>query len=231
MKKMLGFLAAVVAMTGAANAAFAPPTTFYTTSTGFYYYGTGGGYSGYQEYTKHGLTMTVHGATYNDNNPQEITGSAPTQVWGSGTGIDRGYYDGHQVDGNKTNEAVVIKFDQKVKLISAKFSYVNGPSKNSDGDDIDIFVEDLSNLGNLIYDSGEWDIHSGNNPFNFEDQLGYALIGSLFGLGADGKNDAWKLKAITVAKHIPEIPVPAALPLFLAGLGTIGWAKKRRKSA
>ncbi len=231
MKKIIGLFAAVTAMAGVANAAFAPPTTFYTTSTGFSYYGSGGSQSGYQEYTRDGLTLTVKGATYDDGSPQAINGGAPTQVWSNGTGIDRGWRDGHQVDGDRTNEAVVLKFDHKVKLVSAKFTYVNGPSWSSDGDDIDIFVEDPNDLGSLVYDSGEWDIHSGNNPFAFEDQLGYALIGNLFALGADGNNDGWKLKAITVAKHIPEVPLPAALPLFIAGLGALGLAKRRRKAA
>lgn len=218
-------------MAGAAQAAFAPPTTFYTTSTGFYYHGSGGASSGYQEYTRDGLTLTVHGATYNDNTPHEVNGYTSTQVWGGGTGINRNRKDSHQVDGYGKNEAVVLKFDHKVKLVSAKFTYVDGPSWYSDGDDIDLFVEDMNDLGNLIYKDGELDIHSGDNPFNFQDQLGYALIGKLFALGADGKNDGWKLKAITVAKHIPEVPLPAALPLFIAGLGALGLAKRRRKAA
>ena len=231
MKKALGFIAAAAMLAGAANAA---TVTFETTRQGFTDNGVAGGTgagAGFQQYLVDGITMTVTAGLYTDpavtGNAVVTEGSrdAEPRVWGSGTGVDHDGGNGlpndddHQVDGRHGNEVVILRFDHTVQLVSAVFSYVGG------NDDFDYFV-DLGADGSLDRIAQNVDI-PGGNLFDF---FALNLTGDLFGIGASGHNDEWKLKAVTVAK-VADVPVPAALPLFLAGLGAIGWAKKRRKAA
>ena len=243
MKKALGFIAAAAMLAGAANAA---TVTFHTTRQGFDDNGVAGGVSagaGFQQYAIDGLTLTVTAGMYTDT---AVTGNsvvtegdrdAEPRVWGSGTGVDHDGGNGlpndssHQVDGHNGNEVVILRFDHTVRLVSAMFSYVGGD------DGFDYFV-DLGSDGSLDRVAQDVDIPN-NNLFDF---FALNLTGDIFGIGASYSEyekwkkkkkwitHDWKLKAVTVEK-IAEIPVPAALPLFLAGLGAIGWAKKRRKAA
>ena len=216
MKKLLSALFAAALITGVANAA---NVTFYTTSWGFHNYGiAGGNHTNHQTYEVHELTMKVTAAVYDSYG--NIYGDANPNVYAYGTGVTSHRHDNHEVDGGYKNEVLVFDFDQTVQLVSAVFSYVDG------NDEFDFFL-DLGMDGTLDRIASSVDIPS-DRSFEF---YPYNIFGDVFGIGASGKYDNWKLKAITVSKHIPEVPVPAALPLFLAGLGAIGWAKRRRKTA
>ena len=52
---------------------------------------------------------------------------------------------------------------------------------------------------------------------------------SRFRLTADGP-DGFRLETLAYETAVSEVPVPAALPLFLAGLAGIGAARRRRKA-
>ena len=55
------------------------------------------------------------------------------------------------------------------------------------------------------------------------------LTDDVFGIKA-GSGGSWKLMAATVDFHVPEIPLPAAGWLMLAGIGSLVVARRRRES-
>ena len=241
MKKLFS---AVVAAAFTVSAASAAPVTFYTTKSGHDAYGVGSIGGSSQTYEKHGLSMTVSAEIFKDDGTLDNNYSVNPSVGSTGTYIRHSIYDNtHQVDGYGLNERLVLDFSAPVKILSATFSYVG----SDDGFD---FFFDGDNDGTLEWVFQGEDIPGGGSwpyieTFDFT-TLANIYISDLFALGASvsecvrynryGKcrkyvTHDWKLKAVTVHKDIPEIPVPAALPLFLAGLGAIGWAKKRRNAA
>jgi hypothetical protein len=66
---------------------------------------------------------------------------------------------------------------------------------------------------------------------NLFDFFAFDLVGKLFGIGASGFNDEWKLSALTVRAVVSDVPLPAALPLFIAGLAGFGFAARRKQRA
>lgn len=240
MKKLISAFVAAAVTIGAANAA---PVTFYTTKSGHNNDGVGSIGGSSQTYEKHGITMNVTAEIFNDDGTVNNGYSVSPSVGSTGTYILNGPRDNtHQVDGSGLNERLVLDFSMPVKILSATFSYVD----KDDGFDF-FFDKDGDNDLEWVFQG--MDIPGGGSwpyieTFDFT-TLKDMYISDLFALGAsiskcvkyrsNGKckkyvSHDWKLKAVTVEKHIPEIPVPAALPLFLAGLGALGWAKRRRQA-
>ena len=238
MKKLFSAAFAVACVIGAASAA---PVTFYTTQSGHNADGVGGIGGSSQTYQKHGLSLTVSAEIFKDDGTVDNSYNVDPTVGSRGTYILNSSQDSHhQVDGFGLNERLVLNFSAPVKILSATFSYVG----SDDGFD---FFFDGNNDGTLEWVFQGEDIPGGGSwpyieTFDFA-TLTDVYISDLFALGASvaecveykrsGKcktfvTHDWKLKAITVHKDIPPIPVPAALPLFLAGLGALGWAKRRK---
>ncbi|GJL90867.1 VPLPA-CTERM sorting domain-containing protein [Hyphococcus sp.] len=225
MKTILAIAAAAALSITSANA-----TTFYTTSGGFAANGTGGGTSagaGFQQYTIDGLVLTVTGGLYTDT--ASAGGAVVTpglydaepRVWSPGTGLDHdgggglSNDDDHQVDGDGGNEVLILHFNQQVQLASALFSYVGS------NDDFDFFA-DTNGDGILERLAQDIDIPGSN----LASLMSFNVVSNYFGIGASGYNDEWKLKAIT-AIPVSDVPLPAALPLFLAGLAGFGFASRK----
>ncbi len=219
--------AAALTMTGA-NA-----TTFHTTSGGFAANGTGGGTgagAGFQEYTIDGLVLTVTGGLYTDTASTSgavVTPSsrdAEPRVWSPGTGLDHDGGNGladdtnHMVDGDGGNEILILYFNQQVQLASALFSYVD----SNDGFD---FFADTDGDGILERLAQDIDIPGSN----LASLMSFNVVSNYFGIGASGSNDEWKLKAIN-AIPVSDVPLPAALPLFLAGLAGFGFASRKKRA-
>ena len=137
----------------------------------------------------------------------------------------------------------MLSFDKTVALASVMFSYVDA------GDTFDIFV-DTNDDGILerLYEN----IAISGSGYVSVDLLSYNLVGKLFGIGTssyqrctsewvrkNGKwklvekcstfSPSWKLKKV-VFEEVPEVPLPAALPLFLAGIAGLGFAGRKKNA-
>lgn len=209
MFKFIGVAAALAAMTGAAHA-----TTFNLTS----YSGVSsipGGYS----MTVDGITMNVTAGVFNYAGAVTPGGAnAQPQIYsGAGLGVWTNYDYQHTIDGSGYHEVAILSFDQDVILDSVSFGYFDFL------DDFDFFA-DTNNDNALDHIASDVSIpNSGTYTF------ASMWLGDLFGIGADDASDSFKLKSISVSKA-PEVPLPAALPLFVAGLAGLGFARGARKT-
>lgn len=180
--------------------------------------------TGALNYSVDGINLAVSAGRY--YNP---FGSAPLGVYdygdigqsnGNGLYMRNGYGDDHQIDGDGRNEVAIFQFDRNVTLESVSFTYF------SDNDDFAFFF-DVGDDGSLNLINGDIDA----NPLDAYSFAGaYLLNGDLFGIGAIGDNDDFKLASVTVS----AVPLPAALPLYGAGIavmGFVGWRRKQKLAA
>lgn len=123
--------------------------------------------------------------------------------------------DNHQVDGNGSNEAVIVSFGNLlVDLVSVTFAYVG------DNDDYEIFLQTSDEFAtNLTLPDNCWVCTVSN--FNVG-------ADTTFAFGAYYGDDDWKLYAVEFTP-ISVIPLPASGLLLVAGLGALA-LQKRRKS-
>lgn len=190
---------------------------------------------GFHTYSGGGVTVKAKAA--NVNYKGEITSISPYLAsWGGyhgGLGIcnpgtDRSagrpagcYKDEHTIDGKGPNEYVILDFGHhKVDITSITFSYVDR------NDDFDI----------VVYNDGPWnkptdtafDRRLPNNKSVVTSSNFDVESGSMFGIGAYGRNDDFKIKAIHFDVH--PIPLPATGIMLLAGLGGLAAMKRRKKA-
>lgn len=190
-------------------------------------------------YYEEGINLTVTAQHYHGNgNPHSSEKVTRTS---DGVGAKNWSHDDPLVDGNNLyNDVVNFHFDQTVKLESVMFSFYDDEYKRkrvcvryglfgcreakyvyiaTPDDEFSFFAEV----------DGEYQLIANNldgNPYNFI----YDWIGDKFGIGASDKNDEFLIKSITVS----AVPLPAALPLYGAGLavlGFVGWRKRRKAAA
>lgn len=151
-----------------------------------------------------------------------------TQTYGmtgysGGVGINR-RNDAHVIDGEGTPEAIVIQAQNStantlfdIRLTSITFGYFD------QADDFTLFAGTggIATLDLVLDDVSIW----GANPSLL------SVVGSTFAIGADHHSDSFKLKAFTY-DLLPSIdtavPLPAALPMFLAGFAGITVLRRRK---
>lgn len=205
MKRLLAAAAILVLSSTAAQAS----TTFDFTS------GTVAYTSGNISYSAGGIGLDVSSGNYTGGNVVDT--SEIGQINGAGLVIKSWSGDDHEIDGDVYNDVAVFQFDQNVTLESVSFNFF-------EGDDDFAFFFDVGNDGSLNLIDGDIDA----NPLDYYDFTGiYLLNGDLFGIGALAYNDDFKIASVTVS----AIPLPAAFPLYAAGmavLGFMGWRRKRR---
>ncbi|MEE2690314.1 MAG: VPLPA-CTERM sorting domain-containing protein [Pseudomonadota bacterium] len=224
MRKLFGALAGAVALSAATSAGAA--TFNLASSAGASSY-TNGSIHGYQM-TVDGITLTVTIGHYTDAGviTEGAHGARPTIYNGYGTGSKYNSSDEHTIDGNGYNEVVLLRFSEDVILESVLFGYFFSD------DHFDFFADndDPDTALNYLYSGidipGSSYLSPGAGLYVFAN----IWQGNIFGIGASGKYDAFKLKGLTVSK-LPEVPLPAALPLFLAGAAGVGFMSRRRKAA
>lgn len=127
----------------------------------------------------------------------------------------------HQIDGSGYNELVVLAFDKTVRLVSATFNFVE-----RDDDFSFLFGGIAPGVMSLISNSADIPGTGNNRTYTFAQNW----TGMLFGIGANGNDDEFKLKSITV-EAVSEVPVPAALPLLASGLLAAGVVGRRKRKA
>ena len=153
----------------------------------------------------------------------------------------------HTVDGASSNEDgpitdfVEIAFSSGIEavdvtLTSLTFGWIGDIYNDYVGTNglFEVLVTDLSEFmidtGATLADSGtitaNLGIDGGLNSYILPDLP--LLTDNLFGIKA-GIGGSWKLMAVTVDYSVPEVPLPAAGWLMIAGLGSIV-AMRRKKS-
>jgi hypothetical protein len=170
---------------------------------------------GYQK-TVDGITLTVTAGTFTGSGVTPGGNGADPQIYSFGTGVWTDNDGQHTIDGYGPNELVILTFSDEVSLDALLFGYFDFL------DDFDFFV-DTDGDGLLEHIATDIDI-PGSGLYTFTS----AFVSSVFGVGADHWDDSFKLRKVYVSAP-PEIPAPAALPLFLAGAAGLGLAGFRRK--
>ncbi|MEP3244517.1 MAG: VPLPA-CTERM sorting domain-containing protein [Sneathiella sp.] len=205
MKKILATLFALALSCTAAQAAT------------FDFTGNGGRATSYT-FVEDGISVTASPASFNNGGGTSTSPSYRVGQYGGGLGMSRYWGENHQVDGWFGNDLIVFDFDRNVTIESVSFTHV-------DRDDEFSFFFDLGNDGSLDDINFNVDI-PGSGTYSF---FG-TWTGDTFGIGAYDYNDNFKISGMTVS----AVPLPAALPLYGAGMaviGFIGWRRKKRLAA
>jgi hypothetical protein len=217
-KILYGLSVAAVALVASTASAVAVPITFKLNG------GTGDQAQAFT-FTKPDTTLklTVKSNTANESG-STVTPEGKVGKWSEGLGIVDGQTgDAHFVDGNGRNDVLSFAFSQNVRLLSVGFSYV-------DHNDDFAFFFDKGKDGVLQNDLVWKTKDIPGNGFYGTFSFAYLTnnIGKLFGIGAYGSNDDFKVASITVDFVKPStVPLPGALPLFVAGLAGLGWMRRR----
>ena len=208
-KYFLGSAAALALMACAASAA----------TVEFDFSGGTGDQAASLDFNAGGLGLNVTALTYEDDYDQ--VGSGLVGHWSTGLGAKNWGYDSHQVDGFKNwNDMIVFAFDKAVHLLNVTFSYVDH------NDDFQLFTFDA---GEYVLE-GSADIPGyGSTGTTYEFQQSW--FGETFGIGAYGKNDNFKISALTVKyDDTTPIPLPAAAWTLIAGLGALAGMRRLKRS-
>lgn len=129
--------------------------------------------------------------------------------------------DDHQVDGNNGNDVVLFDFgSQEVTLESVTLSFIGSNDEFSFS-----FFDGNANLPASFFSR----IFLPNSPSLQTYVFGSEWTDSLFGIGANGSTDEFKIRGLGVSyDDMSEVPIPAAA--FLFGPALLGFLGLRRKA-
>ncbi|MGB5871335.1 MAG: VPLPA-CTERM sorting domain-containing protein [Albidovulum sp.] len=180
---------------------------------------TGGNQGGWQSslsYALSGVNLSVTGGTYIDG--FNITGAAQVRSYsGSGLGVRSPNDNNSQIDGSGNNDAAIFSFSQAVTLNAVSFA----PNTISGNDYFDQFT---SNTGTPVL--RDLDVLAAST-YTFA----APRTALNFAIGAYFSTSAYYIRSITVSFADPtSVPLPAAGWALLAGLGSIGFIRRRRKA-
>jgi len=213
MKKLIAAFFATVMLSATAQAA----TTTFDFLSGSN--GNIGWTTGNLNYTSNGLSMSASSARYSNGGVYDS--GYIRQYNGHGLTVYNGQNDAHYIDGRGYNDVVYFDFGtQEVQLKSVTFKYFDG------GDRFALFA-DSDNDGSLELINGSLNANP-SDTYTF--LTPYLFSGTEFGIGALGYYDDFKIASMTV-EAISTVPLPAALPLYAAGVALLGFVGCRRKKS
>lgn len=177
-----------------------------------------------------GTIVTAQGSLYDDKLSDPLFYGDPYIAswagWSGGIGICSGdkkiktntnsvrsCKDNHQVDGKGSNEAVILNFvGRQVNLLGAAFAYV------SNNDDYEVFAQNGGGFNaEVSLPDNCWICTVSNFSVGSD---------SSFAFGAYHKSDNWKLRALEY--EIIPTPLPATGLLMMAGIGALGFVRRRK---
>lgn len=149
----------------------------------------------------------------------------------------------HTIDNKSRKDFILLQFDQKVSLISGKFStYTIDGNKDSDAtigwnnsnlawtmkpslnDKVLSVLGEVVPVANRFTSSGNGT--SGTRTItNGRTFANVWLVGANFGSTPDTRTDGFKFGTMTVG----VVPEPASWAMMIAGFGFVGAAKRRRR--
>jgi len=199
-----------------------------------------GGHAGVapsHEYTSGDLTLTV---TAFKHNKGDLKKQIDVGQWSTGLGAQFKGDKDHKVDGRGRDEMLIFSFNREVTLNFVGVSYFDHD------DDVEIASYFMGKKGlkrdeyhsdvdldpwfkSTWFYNGSWDYKGSWNDYGkVWLDADKQVTGKFLGIGADHRNDQFKVAAIKVSYDIAAIPLPAGLPLLLGGLGLLAVLRKRK---
>lgn len=164
-----------------------------------------------------GINLLITAATFVDNGGGSgtidllgPTDAAELRFNAAGMGVSFDGTDGAQIDGMGANDLAIFDFGQTVSLDLIQFAAAN------QNDEFVLFV------GNSLAALTSFSFLDIPQP---SDQVAPGVIGRFFGIGALEDNDNYRIASVDVS----EVPIPGAIPLFLAGLAGLSFARRQRR--
>ncbi|SET42546.1 hypothetical protein SAMN05216200_104168 [Oceanicella actignis] len=137
----------------------------------------------------------------------------------SGLGVRNAFMDGGQIDGRIGRDLLIFSFDRAVRIEGVGFARVDSD------DDAALFVEGGTGA---LERAAVFDLPSGGWLSTLT--LDPAWFGDLFGIGAAGWNDDFRISGLRVSFEdgISATPGPGPFGLILAALGALALALRGR---
>lgn len=231
-------LIAVALVAGLGSPAAASVLDFTTSSIGT---GSTGGTTAFGVgYTISGFGGTLTDATHgNDNGCDSYACDAVGGSFDVGFGVDSGDSDNpNEVDGIDDEEYVQVTFDKVVRILgfAGMLTYNDSLGRGTEqvklsysSDGGTTFDTILGDTQNTDADVGGTDNTFGTVGLSFRDGLLLNANVVRFSAAGTGTFDDGNANITAAALEVAPVPVPAALPLLLAGMGAFGFAARRKK--
>lgn len=186
-----------------------------------------GGRDTSHEFTATSGDLHVEATGHYLNSDGSIGAAAQIGQYSQGLGVttDTCFFclgDSHMVDSTGRDEVVKFAFDSAVSISRVYFSHT------SSWDDFSFSV--IGTGGSVMSFSGDLNILG--IGYGYYDFAGPLAISNIFGIGASGTGDSFKIAALDVVweEAAPAVPLPASALLMLGAFGGLG-ALRRRKAA
>lgn len=201
-----------------------------------------------------GLTATFSGRYFNPANVSgnsietgSVVGEGQIGRYANGAGVTNTPIDNtHQVDGSGLIDFIEISFSQPSAVHQINLTYFHEDYSYVDWDcnfnwktwkcdwSSEVVEVDRDDFRWMVDSSGDGAIGVGDwisNDISADPFSGFTgEFASVWGFGAFGSNDAWKLKTVDVKYDMAPIPLPAAGFLLLGGVGALGFLARRKKN-